>query len=160
MNITLIGMPGAGKSTIGKALATELDYSFVDIDKLMEELQGMPTQMILNQLGGQRFLKYEERMILQLQPQNTVISPGGSIVYMERAMQHLKGLSTVVYIEVPLPTILERIKKNPQRGIVGGTVEEVFKERVPLYERYADVIVDGKGSVDSTVQLLLNFYKG
>ncbi len=150
-------MPGSGKSTVGKELAGRLDYSFIDIDRLMEKNEGQPVQRILDRLGDEKFLQLEEMTVLSLKPYNAVISPGGSIVYMEKAIEFLRENSTLIYLDVPLPVIKERISREPARGIVGGSAEEVFAERKPLYERYADVTVSGERSVDSTVEVILKY---
>ena len=159
MNITLIGMPGAGKSSVGKALAERLGMEFIDIDKVLEEAHGKPLQQILDEAGGEGFLKLEEDAVLSYCSvlQNTAISPGGSIVYCKAAMKHLKKISKIVFLEVPLQEIAARIAVQG-RGIVGGkdkTLEDIYAERLPLYRQYADYTLVPSGSVeDNAAQLL------
>lgn len=158
MNITLIGMPGSGKSTVGKALAQRLGYSFVDIDKLIEEKELLPLQDILDKLGDEKFLELEEEVVLGLNGlYNSIISPGGSIVYMEKAMKHLGNNSTIVYLDVPLQVIKGRLSASPKRGIVRGSVEDVFAERSKLYQKYADFTIPADNEINTTVDRL-KFY--
>ena len=158
MNITLIGMPGSGKSFIGKKLAVKLGYGFIDLDKVMEETYNLPLQQILD--------KEKERSFLQKQAEdaishtaaitNTVISPGGSIVYSEGAMEHLQSVSTIVYLEVPFHIIKQRIGLKP-RGIVGlrnKTLTELYNERIRLYSKYASLRVDGSNDASVVVQAI------
>lgn len=144
-NITLIGMAGAGKSSVGVILAHSLGWSFQDIDKLTEEERGKSLQNILNELGDNSFMKEESSKIKELSKiQNTVIAPGGSIVYSRDAMELLKNISAVVYIHADLKNIEERINAD-SRGIVGlrgKTFEELFKERENLYKHFADITID------------------
>ena len=151
-------MPGSGKSTVGEALAQRLGYSFVDIDKLIEEKELLPLQDILDILGDERFLELEEEVVLGLNDlYNSIISPGGSIVYMEKAMKHLGDNSTIVYLDVPLQVIKGRLSASPKRGIVGGSVEDVFAERSKLYQKYADFTIPADNEMNITVDRL-KFY--
>lgn len=142
MNITLIGMPGVGKSTVGKALAEALGLHFVDIDKVMEEAHGKPLQDLLDEAGDEGFIALEEEAALGLQGQDgLLISPGGSIVYSPRAMEHLRSVSTVVFLNAALQDLKGRLAMEG-RGVVRGrdmTLEQIFEERLPLYKRYAHV---------------------
>src|SRR3989344_6556277 len=149
MNLTLIGMPMAGKSTVGKFLAQKLGYAFIDIDKVLEENAGKPLQQILDEAGEEGFLKLEEAAVLSYSSflQKAVLAPGGSIVYSPVAMEHLKKISTVVFLEVPLEEIKKRIAVGG-RGIIGGkekSLEQLYAERLPLYQKYAEVTVDASG---------------
>jgi shikimate kinase len=145
MNITLIGMPGAGKSYMGKILAEWMKYSFIDTDILLENKFGMKLQKIIDDIGIEKFIKEEANIILELQNiDSTVLSPGGSIIYSSAAMDHLKKISNIVFLNVPLEMIKPRITET-SRGIVGikeKTFEELFNERLPLYLKYADFVVD------------------
>ncbi len=141
MNITFIGMSGAGKSYTGKRYAREHEMDFIDIDKEMEQEYGKPLQDILDELGDKVFLQKQEEQVLALEGlDNTVISPGGSVVYTERAMEFLKANSKIIYLDVPLTVIKSRINTT-SRGIVGiqdKTFNELYKERIKLYKKWAD----------------------
>ena len=145
MNISLIGMPGAGKSTIGKRLAEHLGAVFVDPDKLIETEYGKPLSDILADIGEEAFLEMEgevTRRATRGRP-NCVIATGGSIVYNESAMDYLSDIGFIVYLKVPLGTLTERIEKEP-RAIIGSgekTLEELYAERDPLYTKWANAIV-------------------
>ena len=142
MNVTLIGMSGAGKSYIGREFAVTYGYDFFDADEYTEAVFSKPLPQVLDECGDETFLEIQERQILDLGRINdTVISPGGSIVYSLRAMDYLRNLSTIVFLDVPFPIIKERIA-NEDRGIVrlgNQTLEEVYEERRPLYEDFAHV---------------------
>lgn len=143
MNVTLIGMAGAGKSYVGERLAASLGFAFVDTDKRLEAKFGMPLQAILDRLGDEAFIKAEEAEILALADvERTVIAPGGSVIYSAAAMALLKRISKIVYLRVPAAVIEARIDPAG-RGIVGlkgRTFGEVYKEREVLYEGVADLI--------------------
>jgi len=143
MNIVLIGMAGAGKSVVGALLAEKLSYAFVDVDRKIESRYGGKLQDILDRLGDAAFLAAEEREILVLKDvKDTVISPGGSVVYSARAMEVLTSLGRVVYLHVPLATIAARIEPET-RGIVGlkgKTFAELYEEREMLYRAAADSV--------------------
>lgn len=150
MNITLIGMAGVGKSSIGKLLAKKLNYSFVDVDHIIEKNMKSKLQQILDGMGEERFVKIEQKTILELEKtvggklNNFVISPGGSAVYSEEAMKFLKDNSVVVFLSAEFEIIEKNITNNDSRGIVGlrrKTLNELFKERLPLYKKYADITI-------------------
>lgn len=150
MNVTLIGMPGAGKSFIGRRLAQKLGLDFLDVDRaILEPTHGKPLQDILDELGEEKFILAEGQAIIvgTLGKRDTVISPGGSVVYREETMQHLKEISTVIYLNVPFSTLETRVG-NVKRGIVGlgsKTLRQLYDERVPLYEKYADITIETEG---------------
>lgn len=138
-------MPGVGKSIVGKALAEGLSYSFLDIDVLLEQQQGKKLQEIINDVGEEAVLGIEEKMILSLSPTNAIISPGGSVIYSSPAMDHLKDISTIVYLFAPYETIEKNITNLETRGIIGlkeNGLSGIYNERVPLYEKYADIGID------------------
>lgn len=160
-NITLIGMPGSGKSYIGKKLAEKLGYEIIDLDSIMEEKFNLPLQKILDNLGQDLFLKKQADDVLKHTENKTrlVISPGGSIVYSPDAMEHLKNISTIVYLKTSLDTIKLRINENT-RGIVGigeKTIEELYDERIKLYEKYSEIIVDAEQEVEKIIEDIINF---
>lgn len=153
MNIVLIGMPGAGKSTLGVLLAKLMGYSFVDTDILMQQKYGALLGQILKQNGNQAFLKLEEDMMTSLKLRDTVIATGGSAIYSPGGMAHLKEDGVCVYLDVPFELISARLGNLRQRGVVlpdGFTLRDLYDEREPLYRRYADVSVklDKPGSLD------------
>lgn len=158
MVITLIGMAGAGKSTVGRMLAAQLGLSFIDIDTRIEQEEGEPLQAVLERLGEEQFLRREADAVLGLNgTEHAVIAPGGSIVYCDDAMKALCDISKVIHLAVPLEEIKIRIGQNaPERGIVGlagKTLDELYAEREILYEKYAHLTVDiDDSSVESLVE--------
>ena len=155
-NITLIGMPGSGKSTVGVLLAKTLGYRFLDVDLLIQQRQGALLQDILNRRGVEGFLDVEEEVIAGLDCTDTVIAPGGSAVCRERAARRLQELGLVVYLHVPLAELERRIRNITTRGIAmepGQTLADVYAVREPLYRRYAHLTVDvtGGSTLEQTV---------
>lgn len=148
-NMILIGMPGAGKSTIGVVLAKTLGYLFLDTDLLIQQLEGALLQDIVNTKGVELFKKIEEDALISLHVDHTVVSTGGSAVYSAKAMHHLRSLGTVIYLQLPFAEIERRINNITTRGLAmdkGKTLHDLYQERLPLYEQYADVIVDCDGA--------------
>ena len=138
--VVLIGMAGAGKSTVGMALAQTLGWAFMDSDYLMEALYADRLQAVTDALSKEAFLDLEAVMLSSIRVQRTVIATGGSAVYRPQAMAHLATLGPVVFLDVPLETIEERIARNPERGLAiapGQTLRGLFEEREALYRRYA-----------------------
>lgn len=143
-NIILIGMPGSGKSTLGVLLAKAIGYSFVDTDLIISRRAGKPLQKILDSDGLDSFLELEEAVGSELDCDRTVVATGGSMVLSEKAMEHLRSLGTVVYIDVPFEEISRRVKNIRTRGIVfhpNETLGDVFRSRSPLYLRHSDIKV-------------------
>ncbi len=157
-NIILIGMPSAGKSTVGVILAKHRGMSFVDTDVLIQSRQGRLLQEIINSDGTEAFLKIEESEIKALDYSDTVIATGGSVVYSDRAMGHLKKTGIVIYLYVDMDTVNKRLKNLKTRGVVlgpGQSLEDIYRKRQPLYEKYADIIIDcSEGTIDSTVEMI------
>ncbi len=146
-NITLIGMPGAGKSTVGVVLAKVLGYCFVDSDLLIQEQTGKLLHELITELGDEGFLELENRVNAGLAADRSVIATGGSAVYGEEAMEHLREISTVVYLRLSCGSLKERLGDLHERGVVlkpGQTLEDLMAARTPLYERYAHVTIDGE----------------
>jgi shikimate kinase len=144
-SIVLIGMPGAGKSTIGVLLARRLAMGFIDTDIHLQEAEGRTLQSIVDGQGYAELRRIEERVLCNLHSEHAVIATGGSAVYSEKAMAHLKQLGTVVYLRVSLEEILARVENTATRGLArrpGQTLEDLFHERALLYLRYADIQVD------------------
>lgn len=147
-NIVLIGMPGSGKSTIGVLLAKRLGLGFVDTDLLIQQEAGRTLQEIVDHDGYQALRGIEEQVLLGLKVQRQVISTGGSAVYSEPAMQHLESDAVVVFLDIPLEVMLERIGDYSARGISrrpDQSLEDLFIERYELYSRLADVAIDCVG---------------
>ena len=147
MNIVLIGMPGAGKSTVGVILAKMMGRMFVDTDLMIQEKEKRLLQEILNQDGTRRFLKIEEEVLLALESVNSVIATGGSAVYSEPAMKRLKSCGVVVYLKLPYEEIQNRLSNITTRGVImdrNQSLFGVYEERIPLYEKYADLVIDCK----------------
>ena len=147
--ITLIGMPGSGKSTIGVLPAKKLGLDFVDTDIVIQTKEGALLQTVLEKHGIEKFLDIEADALCELNfPNGAVIAPGGSCVCRERAMEHLKQLGSVVYIKLPYEEIEPRITNLDTRGIAfrpGETLRDIYEYRTPLYERYADITVETEG---------------
>ena len=147
-NIVLIGMPGAGKSTMGVILAKILRRIYIDTDIVIQEQAGRLLQEILDSEGIRAFLVIEEQAILSLRCSNAVIATGGSVVFSKPAMEHLRADGIVIYLKVSYEEMERRLKNITTRGIVlkkGEDLHEMYNERVPLYEKYADITVDCSG---------------
>jgi shikimate kinase len=150
-NIILIGMPGCGKSTLGVLLAKNLAYHFLDSDLLIQQKAGKKLQDILDQDGNEAFGKLENEVNLSLDIQNTVLATGGSAVYWEESMLHLKSIGLVVYLQVPYEELKSRITNMDSRGIVipeGKTFRDIYEERNILYLKYADLVISEKNDQD------------
>lgn len=144
-NIILIGMPGSGKSTTGVLFAKAMNYRFLDVDFLIQEKEGKRLYETIEEKGNDYFLSIENEINCSLKVERTVIATGGSVVYCDEAMKHLQSLGTIVYLKVPEKEIERRITNFSTRGIIiksGNTLADLYNERIPLYEKYADLIVD------------------
>jgi len=144
-NIVLIGMAGSGKSSVGQVLATLLGLAFVDVDRLIEEDQHTPLQNLLNELGVDGFRQVEEKVLLSMEYRNHVIATGGSAIYSEAGMNHLKETGCLVLLDVALPVLKQRVGDFSSRGLVkteSQSFEQLFAERRPLYKKHADLILD------------------
>jgi shikimate kinase len=144
-NIILIGMPGAGKSTMGVILAKTLGRHFIDTDIVAQETSGRLLQDIIDEEGTGAFLKTEEKTILSLHCRNAVIATGGSVVFSESAMKYLKKDGVVIYLKISFDEMARRLRNITTRGIVlpgGQSLREMYNQRVPLYEKYADITID------------------
>ncbi len=144
-NVVLIGMPGAGKSTIGVVAAKALGYNFLDSDLLIQAQERDILENLISKHGIDGFLAIENQVNRDIQAERTVIATGGSVCYCDEAMQALKKNGIVVYIRQDLKDIRKRVGSLHKRGVVirqGTTLQELYEERVPLYEKYADVVVD------------------
>ena len=147
MNIILIGMPTAGKSTVGVILAKVLGYQFIDSDLIIQTQEDKLLKDIIKEQGVDGFLSIENQVNASIEAKNSIIATGGSVVYGEEAMQHLRSIGTVVYIKLSFEAINERLGNVKQRGVVlrkGQTLRELYDERMPLYEKYAHIVVDAE----------------
>ena len=158
-NIVLIGMPGVGKSTVGVILAKVLGFEFLDADLLIQKQEGKLLREIIEEVGTDGFIQVENRVNASINCDHSIIATGGSVVYGREAMEHLKTIGTVVYLEVPFSTLEKRLSDIKGRGVVlkeGQTLYDLYIERTPLYEKYADVRVleDGLGVEETVAQLV------
>ena len=144
-NVVLIGMPGAGKSTVGVLLAKSLLKDFVDTDLIIQHEQGTALCNIMEKTGVKGFIDLENKIIASCNFENSVVATGGSAVYGEEAMGNLKKNGVIVYLRVSCDELERRIHNIQTRGIAmekGTTIKDLFEERRPLYEKYADITVD------------------
>ena len=144
-NITLIGMPASGKSSVGVVLDKRLGKKFVDTDIVIQEKYGKLLKELIEEHGDEGFREIEDEVNAGLDLDNSIISPGGSVVYGEKAMQHLKEISVIIYLELSYTAIKSRLGDLRERGITlkeGQSLKDLYLERVPLYEKYADITVN------------------
>ena len=157
-NITLTGMPGAGKSTVGRLLAKHLHFGFIDTDDLICAQQQRTLQEIVTDDGYMRLRQFEEQAILSIDAENTVIATGGSAVYSATAMQYLASLSQVIYLSVPYEVIQQRIKNLDTRGLAKQahqSLHDLYVERADLYEKYAEITVRADAAVEVVVEKIM-----
>ena len=147
-NIVLIGMPGCGESTVGVVLAKATGFRFTDSDLIIQEKDGRLLSEIIDEEGLDGFERIENEINSSLTAKHTVIATGGSVVYGREAMEHLRSIGVVVYIRLPFEEIRKRLGNLHKRGVAireGQTLRDLYDERVPLYEKYADITVDVDG---------------
>ena len=159
-NVILIGMPSSGKSTAGRILAEKISFGFIDTDLTIAGEEGAPLSEIILKHGVDGFIKIEERVNAGLSASRCVVATGGSVVYSERAMEHLKKLGKVVYLKIGKDEVLKRIPSFEKRGVVMrgniSSLSELYDERVPLYEKYADITIDCNGqAAEETVSVII-----
>lgn len=158
-NIILIGMPGVGKSTVGVILAKLMGYQFLDADLLIQQQEGKLLREIIEEAGIEGFIEVENRVNAGIEATRTVIATGGSVVYGREAMEHLKAIGTVVYLKVSYPVLEKRLADIKGRGVVvreNQSLYDLYEERTPLYERYADIrISEERMNVEQTVEKLM-----
>lgn len=153
-NVVLIGMPGVGKSTVGVLLAKALSREFVDTDVRIQVREGRMLQEIIDSEGLDAFQALEERHVLNLMCQNTVVATGGSVVYSKPAMEHLRAGGFVIHLSLPLGVLEQRLVDTKSRGLVigpGQTIEQLYHERMPLYERECDITMECEGMTQDEV---------
>lgn len=158
-NIVLIGMPGVGKSTIGVILAKELGYDFVDADLVIQKKTGKLLKDIIATEGIDGFRRIENEVNASLEVQHSVIATGGSVIYGKEAMEHLSMIGEIVYLKLDLPHLEKRLGNLKCRGVVirdDQTLADLMNERTPLYEKYAQYIIDEEGKdIEGTLEELL-----
>ena len=155
-NITLIGMPGAGKSTTGIILAKNISKGFLDTDILIQINQGKPLQQILDEQGHLALRKVEEEEVCKINIENCIISTGGSVAYSKKAMEHLQKISTIIFLEVSFEEITHRITNFESRGIAKAKEQsfyDLFLERQKLYSKYADITLSAEGASQDEIAL-------
>ncbi|WP_303789529.1 shikimate kinase [Ruminococcus flavefaciens] len=159
-NIVLIGMPAVGKSTVGVILAKLLGYRFIDTDLVIQEKEGTLLKNIISECGIDSFIEIENKIISGLKAKKSVISTGGSVIYGTEAMKNLGENGTIVYLKLDYSKLKYRLGNIKNRGVVirdGQSLSSLYKERVPLYEKYADVIIDENGcNIEKTVEKIID----
>lgn len=146
-NIVLIGMPGAGKSSVGVILAKVLGYQFIDTDLIIQEKENRLLKDIIEKEGLEEFMAIEDRVNSSILADRAVISPGGSVVYCKNAMEHFREIGTVIYIKLTFETVEKRLGNIKKRGVVlrkGQNLKDLYIERCPLYEKYAHITVNAE----------------
>jgi len=163
-NVIFIGMPASGKSTIGVVVAKHLGYDFIDSDLLIQKQEKRLLKDIIADVGNEGFLAIENQVNCDIKAERAVISPGGSIVYCQEAMEHFKEIGTIIYLKVSFETINERISSAKNRGVVlkeGQTLKDLYDERTCLFEKYADcTISEDDLSLEETIDKVLELLKG
>lgn len=147
-NIILIGMPGSGKSTVGVVLAKRLGYKFVDSDLVIQERYGKLLHELIEENGVEGFWQIENDVNVTLNMTDSVIATGGSAIYGKPAMEHLSEIGKIVYLQLPLEEVADRLGDLNARGVTlqpGQTLQDLYEERIPLYEKYAHIIIDCNG---------------
>lgn len=161
-NIVLIGMPGVGKSTVGVILAKVLGYQFIDADLVIQKREKRLLHEIISEEGLDGFLKAEENanVYIAQNEEKSIVATGGSVVYCEKAMQELKKTGRVIYLELEYDQLKKRLGNLKGRGVVlkdGQDLRGLYEERIPLYEKYADLTVNEKNlDVEQTLQKIVD----
>ena len=161
-NLVLIGMPASGKSSVGVILAKLIGYDFIDTDILIQRSEKKRLSEIIREVGVDGFLEVEARVNGSVEADHCVIATGGSAVYSEEAMRHLKKIGHIMYLKVDYETIRKRLGNIRQRGVAlreGQTLRDLYDERVVLYEKYADTVVEEKGEGEDVVVAILKLMK-
>lgn len=162
-NIIFIGMPAAGKSTVGVVVAKRLGYEFIDTDLLIQKQEKKLLKEIIAEVGNEKFLQIENQVNRDLVVDHAVISPGGSVVYCQEAMEHFKEIGTIVYLQVSYDIIQKRIPDAKKRGVVlreNQTLYDLYEERTKLFEKYADYIITESGiDIEETIGKVLELFE-
>lgn len=147
-NIILIGMPGAGKSTVGVVLAKKMGYAFLDSDLVIQHREKKLLHEIISEQGVEKFWQIEETANAEIETESTVIATGGSVIYGPKAMEHFAKIGTIVYLQLSLEAVADRLGDLNERGVTlreGQDLKALYEERIPMYEKYADVTIDCEG---------------
>ena len=158
-NIILIGMPGSGKTTIGTELSEVIGYGYIDSDSVIVAREGKRLSEIIAEVGREAFLDVEAKVNSELCADRCVIATGGSVIYRDHAMQKLKEMGTIVYLKLDYKIIENRLGDLKKRGVAlkeGFTLKDLYEERIPLYEKYADITVQlcGKSIAESVQEVV------
>ncbi len=154
MNVTLIGMPAAGKSVIGVLLAKRIGFELIDTDLVIQKQEKRLLKEIIAQEGLDGFLAIENSVNASIEAERSVIAPGGSVIYGRDAMEHLRQISTIVYLRISCEELKKRLGDLKDRGVAlreGMTLEDLYEERIPLYESWADVTVEEEGKTPGMI---------
>ena len=160
-SISLVGMAGAGKSSIGKQLADHLGFSFIDSDLLIETEYQESLQQVLDRSGKENFLQIEEKALMSIEFNNTVLATGGSAIFSELAMDYLRSRSSIIFIKVPYDKIVERVSNFSERGFLKSsnqTIQQAFNERQLLYNHFADYEVVNDASQEKCLKKILDLF--
>lgn len=162
-NIVLIGMPGVGKSTVGVILAKVLGFQFIDADLLIQQQCGSLLCEIIDQKGLDAFIEIENQVNAGIQAEKSIIATGGSVVYGQEAMAHLKSIGTVIYLRLDFEALSLRLGNIKNRGVAirkGQKLIDLYRERTMLYEKYADIVINTNNlDVEQTVQQIVKVLK-
>ncbi len=161
-NLVLVGMPASGKSTVGVILAKLIGYDFIDTDILIQRAEKKRLSEIIRESGVDGFLEVEARVCASVEADHCVIATGGSVIYSEEAMKHLGKIGHIMYLKTDFETIRKRLGNIRQRGVAlreGQTLRDLYEERVVLYEKYADTVVEEEGDVEDVVVGILKMMK-
>ncbi len=162
-NIVLIGMPGVGKSTIGVILAKELGFQFVDSDFLIQKQEKRLLKQIIEEEGIDGFIRIENQVNCSIAPQRAVVATGGSVVYGREAMEHFKKTGKIIYLKLSYESLKKRLGNLHGRGVIvreGQTLLDIYRERISLYEQYADLIIDEENKdIEATLQTIVDNLK-
>ena len=162
-NIVLIGMPGCGKSTVGVILAKTLGVGFVDTDLIIQQREKRLLQEIIDSDGIEKFLDFEAEAVKSMDCENSVIATGGSVVFRDDSMKHLKENGKIFFLNVSLAEIKNRLDNISTRGVAADksqTIDDIFNQRYPLYEKYADYVLDlNNSNVEETVEKICKILK-
>lgn len=158
-NVILVGMPSCGKSTVGVVLAKTMNKGFVDTDILIQQREKKTLQEIINEQGNDYFHRVEESVLMDFDGENYVVATGGSAIYFDRAMEKFRGNGRIIYLQVSLDTVLERLSNIKTRGVTlekGQTLADLYEERIPLYEKHADITITSDGcTVEDVVEKIV-----